>query len=103
MPWTPAADRLPRSVRRVLERGVAEARPARVVLYGSRARGDDHATSDFDVAFSDVEEPRAWRRFRLEEVEAPNSVWPIDLVLLEEAKGPFADVVRRDAVTLYEK
>ena len=42
---------LPASIRRVVELGVRAVDPARVILYGSRARGGAREDSDYDLAF----------------------------------------------------
>ena len=51
--------RMNAALRRFIQRLVDELRPERVILFGSRARGDDKETSDYDMLiiadyFSDI-------------------------------------------------
>jgi len=42
---------LPPSIRRLIDYGIQTVAPDRVILFGSRARGDAREDSDFDLAF----------------------------------------------------
>lgn len=68
-------------------RNVVEIR--RIMLFGSRARGDASERSDFDFAvYADPMTDEAWARFCLEvEDEAP-TLCGIDLVLASEDTPP---------------
>ncbi len=79
-PWAPTADRLLAAV----ERLVAAARPKRIILFGSHARGDADDHSDIDLV---VVEPVVDDRF--EEMVRLNRalkwfVMPVDLLVVSE-------------------
>ena len=94
---------LPRSVWKVIDRGIAAGRPRRVLLFGSRARGEGRPTSDFDLAFEGVEEPKAWQEFRLDQIYEPVCLFPLDLVRLETAPPELQEEIRRDAVEVWRR
>ncbi len=75
----------------------------RIVLFGSRARGDHQERSDIDLA---VQAPsmdsRQW--FDMEEVvERAPTLLMIDLVRLDKAQGKFLHRIEQHGVTLYER
>lgn len=75
----------------------------RVILFGSRARGDADATSDIDLA---VECPGAdyaeWSMIRSMR-EPPYTFDHVDIVRFDKASAPLQEEIRRDGKTLYEK
>ena len=86
--------------------------PRRVVLFGSRARGDDTTDSDIDVVVvldDDVPaEALSWRRRNAASDGYTGSVDIIpcrESVLAERARAPgsFADTVLREGVVVYER
>jgi predicted nucleotidyltransferase len=91
----------------VLDQIVASlaARPSvrRVILYGSRARGDNAERSDIDLA---VEAPEAtlreWSDIE-ESVENARTLLAIDLVRLDEASEEFRSRVCEEGKVLYER
>jgi predicted nucleotidyltransferase len=101
--WTALATELPPSVRRVLEGGAERLFPKRILLFGSRARGSHGPLADFDVAFEGVERSLPWLDWANEQLYEPSTLWRMDLVRLEEARGEFRDAVLRDGRVLYER
>lgn len=87
----------------MIDRGIAAGRPRRVLLFGSRARGEGRPTSDFDLAFEGVEEPKAWQEFRLDQIYEPVCLFPLDLVRLETAPPELQEEIRRDAVEVWRR
>ncbi|CAN5530471.1 hypothetical protein BH11ARM2_BH11ARM2_02250 [soil metagenome] len=92
---------LPRSVQKVVDRGILAAKPERVLLFGSRARGDHRTTSDFDLAFEGIRDPKAWQAFRLDQIYEPVCLYPLDLILVDSAPPELRDEIYRDAVEVY--
>ncbi len=83
------------------------ARIERMVLFGSRARGDGHRRSDYDIAIflqdigSEWEEIRKITDIRFETLMDPETVH----VVLRQAgswdeRSPFMSEIRRDALDL---
>ncbi len=95
---------LPVSVGRVVEQGVRAVDPKRVVLYGSRARGDALDNSDFDLAFVFSEAQRGrWIRFLADLDDAALTLRPVDLVDWNEASAPLREQIRKEGIILYER
>lgn len=101
---TMSVARLPVSVGRVVEQGVRAVDPKRVVLYGSRARGDARDNSDFDLAFVFPEEQRGrWIRFLADLDDAGLTLRPVDLVNWNEASEPLREQICKEGIILYER
>lgn len=94
---------LPRSVWKVIRRGIAASRPKRVLLFGSRARGEHRPLSDFDLAFEGVEDSKAWQEFRLDQIYEPICLFPMDLVRLETAPEELRSEIERDGIEVYRR
>ena len=73
---------------------------ARIMLFGSRARGERKRGSDFDIGFEQIE-PDEFRRRKIqfdlfwEESIVPNKV---DLVLFDTANPDFVKEAKKDIV-----
>ncbi|MCD4727710.1 MAG: nucleotidyltransferase domain-containing protein [Pirellulales bacterium] len=96
--------RLPVSVQRVVEQGVRAVDPKRVVLYGSRARGDARENSDFDLAFVFSKTQRGrWIRFLADLDDAGLTLQPVELLDWNEASEPLREQIRKEGIILYER
>ena len=72
----------------------------KVILFGSRARGDYHRASDIDLA---VEGGRI-TDFILDVKETTSTLLNFDIVDLEKtAPGEFLEAIEKEGVILYEK
>ena len=60
------------SIQRLLHLAVEQLDPERVILFGSRARGDHRVNSDFDIAFKGIQQAENWSRFLAVSSETPN-------------------------------
>ena len=75
----------------------------RLILYGSRARGDEEERSDIDLAVVGPITEEEWRRMRdYVDLEA-RTLLSVELVRLETASGQLRENIRREGVTLYER
>ena len=75
----------------------------RIVLFGSRARGDNQVRSDIDLAIQAPSmDSRQWYDM-MEVVEEAPTLLMIDLIRLDEAKGKFLERIEQHGVTLYER
>ena len=77
----------------------------RVVLFGSRARGDATPRSDYDFAiYTDAIPHAEWSRWCLDTADSAPTLCNLDLV---RASGPITDDLRRaieaEGVTVYER
>lgn len=89
-------------------RALCEREPCiqRVLLFGSRARGDHHERSDFDFAFEAPEiSDGAWARFALELRENVPTLCGIDLVRLNgkdtQIAGKLFEKIKQEGVEIY--
>jgi predicted nucleotidyltransferase len=94
---------MPEAVRQLVARLGAEPCVRRVILFGSRARGDAQPRSDVDLA---IEAPGAsvheWLRLA-DMAEDVDTLLRIDLVRLEEAPPELRERIRTEGRALYER
>jgi predicted nucleotidyltransferase len=94
---------LPASIWRVVEFGVRAVDPTRVILYGSRARGDARDHSDYDLAFVFSPDHRdRWIRFLADLDDAALTLLPVDLLDWNEASESLRDEIGKEGITIYE-
>lgn len=98
-----AFNTLPESIQNLLKLGIERANPKRVILFGSRARGDHRENSDFDVVFQSLEMPEQWSRFMAEYQEEPITLHKVDLLIYENASPDYRKNIDREGVILYER
>ncbi len=95
---------LPASIRRVVEVAVRAVDPDRVILYGSRARGDARQHSDYDLALVFPKDRRVkWLRFLADFDDAALTLLPVDLVDWNEAPEPLREKIHKEGIILYEQ
>lgn len=78
----------------------------KVILFGSRARGDHGQYSDIDIAVSGDIDAKTWSHIRrLADVEdnTIKTLLKIDIVRLERAGEDLQKSVRQEGKTLYER
>ncbi len=75
----------------------------RIILYGSRARGDNDPFSDIDLAVVGVSNDREWIDVSQKaDVENSGSLLKIDLVQFEKADKSLQKSIIREGKVLYE-
>lgn len=93
---------LPESIQSLIRHGISLVRPRKVVLFGSRARGDHRPNSDFDIAFSNLGKPEMWTRFKAGAEEEPFTLYNTDLVIFEEMNSAYQANITSEGKTLYD-
>jgi predicted nucleotidyltransferase len=90
-------------VAEVVRRIVFFLHPRRVILFGSRARGDNVPKSDIDLAVDAPDRrPRAYWAL-LDDIDRdPPTLLGIDLVLLDEIGADFRARITREGRVLYD-
>ena len=93
---TGVSERVIREIRELAEKyGVKK-----VILFGSRARGDYRERSDIDIAFTGGD----GTRFSLDVDEETYTLLMFDIVNLDRPVQPeLLESIRRDGITLYER
>ena len=79
-----------------------EFRPQRVLLFGSRARGDHRKNSDIDIAIISAYEHRQKRKIR-ERVDEVSGLYSVDLLFWDELAKDFRKRIEKEGIVLYEK
>ena len=86
----------------MVELGVHAVDPSRVVLYGSRARGDARQNSDYDLAFIFPKDRHGeWVRFLADLDDTPVTLLPVDLLDWNETSDAVRDQIAKEGITLY--
>ena len=94
---------LPNSIRELITYAARELCPDRIVLFGSRARGDALEASDFDLAFVlNDETKKKWPRFLADVGELPLTLRRVDYVAWHEANDDLRKQILAEGITVYE-
>lgn len=102
MALSPHFQQLPKSIQNLLQYGIKLTGPQEIILFGSRARGDHHENSDYDIAFKALTKPKNWSRFLIDFEEEALTLQKIDILLYEEATDEYRKNIDNDGVLLYE-
>ena len=94
---------LPASIQTVIRLGVFLTDPARVVLYGSQARGTPRIDSDFDLAFFEMRRPERLSRLRADVDDEPITLRAVDILDIEDASDALRQNVEQEGRTVYER
>jgi predicted nucleotidyltransferase len=95
---------LPPSIRRLIDYGIQSVDPDRIILFGSRARGDAREGSDFDLAFDfPSTQKHQWLKFLAEANDLPLTLRPTDLVDIHEASPDLRECIITEGVLIYER
>ncbi|HHY98015.1 MAG TPA: nucleotidyltransferase domain-containing protein [Firmicutes bacterium] len=75
----------------------------RVILFGSRARGDAWSRSDIDLAIdAPADSISLWERV-MEIRDSLETLLPVDIIFLEQAPPGLAERIRAEGVAIYER
>ncbi|MEZ4272902.1 MAG: nucleotidyltransferase domain-containing protein [Myxococcota bacterium] len=79
--------------------------PAKIVLFGSRARGDARERSDVDLAFVLDEKacPSRWGAFATAAREDLRTLLELDLVKFNEVSQAFSETIVSTGIVIYER
>jgi predicted nucleotidyltransferase len=94
---------IPPAIDRLVEQLATQAQVTRVILFGSRARGDHATRSDVDLAVdATTADSQIWQQV-LDLVERAETLLPIDLVWLPEASPEIRHEIEREGIMLFER
>jgi CRISPR-associated protein Cmr1 len=80
----------PEILNNIIEKIKTECNPDKIILFGSRARGDAHKNADIDIAIENSKKPIS--------INAP-----IDIVDLTKANSSLKDKIKREGIIIYER
>lgn len=86
-------------VQQIIDAVLRHTKPRRIILYGSRARGDHRPTSDIDLAIDCGEEVGMLRVVIDDEIR---TLLKLELVDLAEATPRLRKEIEREGITVYE-
>lgn len=100
--YQPAFCTLPDSIQAVVKKLVEVAQPETVILFGSRARGENRENSDFDICIKHKQCTEAvWTRLWLEIMEEPITLYSVDIMEEEKLTPTYAKEVKKKGMLLY--
>jgi len=76
--------------------------PKKIILFGSRARGDHRPDSDFDIAFVNIQK-KHWAEFVLKIKEDTPSLYKYDCIHFDSIDEDFKNKILTEGIVLYEK
>lgn len=99
-----AYDLLPKSMFKALELMIKSLDPDKIVLFGSRARGDHRENSDFDIVIKGTKaQAHEWAKLRLALEEDPITLHKIDLLNWSELESNYIKNINSEGIILYER
>ncbi len=102
MSYSAEFNNLPNSIKDLVLEGIKLAKPKSIILFGSRARGDFKENSDYDIAFTEIENKSGWVKFLVKQDEEPISLLKVDLLNFEETSDNYKKNIIEDGKSLYE-
>lgn len=88
----------------LIKKAVVDIHARCVILFGSRARGDQGERSDYDIAFDAPQANAAiWAEFVLSAREQSPTLHSLDLVWLQECSAALKNEITREGVVVYEE
>ena len=97
----PEDERSQRVLSYIVQRATELMDVKKIILYGSRARGDFNEHSDYDLAFDISDDKENWSRFFLEVPDNLETFLGIDLLRLDEIGEPLRSNIQRDGKVIY--
>lgn len=78
-------------------------RPGKIMLFGSRTKGNYYGNPDFDVAVDQKKVDIRKHRKIMEDIEAAVGLYKVDIVYLESVDEFFKDIILKTGETIYER
>jgi predicted nucleotidyltransferase len=98
------SDQATQAIDYITQQAIASLNPTRILLFGSRARGDNRSTSDIDMAFDFPDESaEKWSRFAVEMDEEAPTLLEMDLVNLKTCDAHLRNEIIATGKVLYER
>lgn len=102
--FSSAYHNLPDSIKNLVKRIIQELNPYKIILFGSRARGDHRDNSDFDIAVqASFIPPEVWARLQIAIEEEPITLYHVDLVDLKQLSNDYKKRIANEGKVLYAR
>ncbi len=94
--------KIPASISKLIERIAIQARPKKIVLFGSRARGNARENSDFDLCVIDKTcSESIWAKLVVDLEIEPWTLFKVDLVEFEKVSPEMQKNIKHEGLILY--
>ena len=93
-------EKLPQSIQQLVSYLAGSDSVSKIILFGSRARGDHRDNSDFDIAVC-VQNKEKWHRLTSEIDQQPLTLLPVDLVDYDQVSEDYRKNIDKEGVVLY--
>lgn len=93
---------MPDFLKKIIEQASAASAVKKIVLFGSRVRGDFVPRSDYDLCFF-IDDVQNWPRVVTTLEENVDTLLKVDFVLFQELDQSFQDEIRKQGVVIYER
>ena len=100
--FSPTYQRLPDSIKKLINLIIQEINPNEIILFGSRARGDHRENSDFDITVKASSIPSAtWAKLQVALEEEPITLYHVDLVDFSQLNDDYKKRISSEGKILY--
>ena len=94
--------KLPQFLKNVLDSAVKALSPTQIILFGSRARGDETPLSDWELCFVfDGTNRKAWLHFGEDAEENARTLLKLDFVSWHDAPKALQENITNEGIVLY--
>lgn len=77
--------------------------PKKIILFGSRAKGNNYKNADFDFAVDKKRVSANEQREIMEEIEEVAGLYKVDVVYLSSVDREFKNIVLKTGKVIYER
>ena len=90
-------------IKQVIELSKQLVQPASIVVFGSRARGDQTHGSDIDIAIKGVQDDTGWAKLASILEEHGQTLYAFDMVRYEQVSPAMQANIDREGICVYEQ
>ncbi|GIX42899.1 MAG: hypothetical protein KatS3mg129_2632 [Leptospiraceae bacterium] len=88
-------------IQKIIEE-IKQYQPEKIILFGSRARGNNKPNSDIDIALDINLDFRKKRKLK-ERIDQISGLYSVDLIFLQDTTDNFKEKILKEGIILYEK